>query len=45
MPAPATLVVLISSVTFTSTIFIYIWSKDPGRRRRAWRVLKLLLRD
>jgi hypothetical protein len=23
---------------------VYIWSDDPDRRRRAWRLLKLLLR-
>ena len=22
---------------------IYLWSKNPSRRRRAWRLLKLLL--
>ncbi len=22
---------------------VYLWSKDPGRRRRAWQLLKLLL--
>lgn len=22
---------------------VYLWSKDPNRRRRAWRLLKLLL--
>jgi hypothetical protein len=23
---------------------VYLWSEDPGRRRRAWELLKLLLR-
>ena len=23
---------------------VYLWSDDPARRRRAWRLLKLLLR-
>lgn len=23
---------------------VYLWSKDPDQRRRAWRLLKLLLR-
>jgi hypothetical protein len=23
---------------------VYLWSKDPGRQRRAWQLLKLLLR-
>jgi len=23
---------------------IYLWSKDPARRDRAWRLLKLLIR-
>jgi hypothetical protein len=31
----ATLVALLAAV--------YLWSKDPGRRRRAWQLLKLLL--
>jgi hypothetical protein len=22
---------------------VYVWSKDPGRRSRAWRLLKLVL--
>jgi len=22
---------------------VYLWSTDPGRRRRAWQLLKLLL--
>ena len=24
---------------------VYLWSKDPGRRDRAWQLLKLLFRQ
>jgi hypothetical protein len=38
---------LTGSVTAASIVglaAIYLWSKDPGRRHRAWQLLNLLLR-
>lgn len=39
----AGLVVMISAVGISILAAVYLWSKDPNRRRRAWRLLKLLL--
>ena len=34
---------LLAAAGITALAAIYLWSKDPGRRRRAWQLLKLLL--
>ena len=40
-----TLSVMISAVGAVVLAVVYVMSKDPGRRDRAWRLLKLLLRQ
>jgi hypothetical protein len=37
---------LMGALATTATVVlaaVYLWSKDPGRRRRAWQLLKLIL--
>jgi hypothetical protein len=36
-------VLIITAVGIAGLTAVYLWSKDPGRRRRAWRLLRLLL--
>ena len=36
--------VVVAAVGIAGVAVVYLWSKDPGRRRRAWLLLKLLLR-
>jgi hypothetical protein len=40
----ADLVVIAATAGITILAAVYLWSKDPGRRRRAWKLLKFLLR-
>jgi hypothetical protein len=35
---------MVTATGITILAAVYLWSKDPGRRRRAWQLLKLLLR-
>ena len=35
--------VMMTTVGTVILAAVYLWSKDPNRRRRAWRLLKLLL--
>lgn len=37
------LTVIVTTAGVTTVAAVYLWSKDPGRRLRAWRLLKLLL--
>ncbi len=37
------LTVVLTALGFSALGAVYLWSKDPGRRRRAWLLLKLLL--
>jgi hypothetical protein len=37
------LTVLLTTVSITVLAVVYVWSKDPDRRARAWSLLKLLL--
>ena len=37
------LVGALAATGITLLAAVYLWSKDPGRRRRAWQLLKLLL--
>jgi hypothetical protein len=37
------LAVMMAAVGAAILAAVYLWSKDPDRRRRAWRLLKLLL--
>jgi hypothetical protein len=36
------LAVIVSSAGIATLAAVYLWSKDPGRRRRAWHLLRLL---
>lgn len=38
------LAVMMTATGIAILASIYLWSKDTGRRRRAWQLLKLLLR-
>ena len=38
------LAVMVTAAGIAILAAVYLWSKDPARRRRAWRLLKLLLR-
>lgn len=38
------LAVIASTAGIAILAAIYLWSEDTGRRRRAWQLLKLLLR-
>jgi hypothetical protein len=37
------LTVMVTVAGIATVAAVYLWSKDPDRRRRAWRLLKLLL--
>jgi hypothetical protein len=37
------LTVMVTVAGIATVAAVYLWSKDPGRRLRAWRLLKLLL--
>jgi hypothetical protein len=37
------LTVLLTAVSIAVLAVVYVWSKDPDRRARAWSLLKLLL--
>jgi hypothetical protein len=37
-------VLLLPSGTFVALAAVYLLSRDPSRRRRAWQLLRLLLR-
>jgi hypothetical protein len=37
------LTVMVTATGVATVAAVYLWSKDPGRRLRAWRLLKLLL--
>ena len=37
------LAVLMTAVGIAVLAVVYVWSKDPDRRARAWSLLKLLL--
>jgi hypothetical protein len=37
------LTVMVTAAGVAAVAAVYLWSKDPGRRLRAWRLLKLLL--
>jgi hypothetical protein len=37
------LTVMVTAAGIAALAAVYLWSKDPGRRCRAWRLLKLLL--
>jgi hypothetical protein len=36
--------VIVTSAGIATLAAVYLWSKDPGRQRRAWQLLRLLLR-
>jgi hypothetical protein len=38
------LTVMVIAIGIAAVAVVYLWSKDPERRGRAWRLLKLLLR-
>jgi hypothetical protein len=38
------LAVMMTAAGIAILAAVYLWSEDPGRRRRAWQLLKLLLR-
>ena len=38
------LTVMMTAAGIAALAAVCLWSKDPGRRRRAWQLLKLLLR-
>ena len=38
------LAVIMTAAGIAILAAVYLWSDDPGRRRRAWQLLKLLLR-
>ena len=38
------LTVVLTAAGIVVLAAVYLWSKDPGRQRRAWQLLKLLLR-
>lgn len=38
------LAVMTAAVGITILGSVYLWSQDPDRRHRAWKLLKLLLR-
>ena len=38
------LAVMVTAAGIATLAAVYLWSRDPGRRRRAWQLLKLLLR-
>lgn len=44
MMSDLNLAVMVTAAGIAVLAAIYLWSKDPGRRRRAWQLLKLLLR-
>lgn len=35
--------VIVTTAGIATLAAVYLWSKDPGRRGRAWQLLKLLL--
>lgn len=35
--------VVLTAAGMVAPAAVYVWSKDPGRRARAWSLLKLLL--
>jgi hypothetical protein len=37
------LTVMLSAAVIVALAAVYVWSKDPDRRARAWSLLKLLL--
>jgi len=37
------LTVLLTAASIAALAAVYVWSKDPDRRARAWCLLKLLL--
>jgi hypothetical protein len=41
----ADLTVIVTTIGIAVVAGIYLWSKDPERRDRAWRLLKLLFRS
>jgi len=36
--------VMVTAAAIATLAAVYLWSKDPARRRRAWQLLQLLLR-
>ena len=38
------LAVIMTAAGIAILAAVYLWSKDPGRQRRAWELLKLMLR-
>lgn len=38
------LAVMMTAVGIAILAAVYLWSEDPGRRHRAWRLLSLLFR-
>ena len=36
--------VVVTAAGITAVAAVYLWSKDPERQGRAWRLLKLLFR-
>ena len=36
-------VAVIAAAVVAALSVVYVWSKDQGRRERAWRLIKLLL--
>jgi hypothetical protein len=38
------LAVMLTAAAMAILAAVYLWSKDPSRRRRAWQLLTLLLR-
>jgi len=36
--------VIVTATWIAILAAVYLWSEDPGRRHRAWQLLKLLLR-
>jgi hypothetical protein len=44
MMSDPNLAVMVTATGIAILAAVYLWSKDPGRRRRAWQLLRLLLR-
>jgi hypothetical protein len=38
------LAVMVTAAGIATLAAVYLWSKDTGRQRRAWELLKLMLR-
>jgi hypothetical protein len=38
------LAVIAATAGIATLAAVYLWSKDPGRQHRAWKLLKLMLR-